>query len=221
MVAAANNGSGILAMTRHKLKDYPGISLELDDLDGKLDFVQIFDRSADVNVEIGCGKATFLLNEARSHPELNFLGLEQANKYYHHSIDRIGRWGLKNVRIIRADAASFLAERLNNACIACFHIYFPDPWPKRRHHKRRLFSHPNIEQMLRCLQPGGTIKIATDHSEYFEHIRQLIDTQRHRLRQIEFLPSAGAGPDERVGTNFERKYLREQRPIHTIAVEKI
>jgi len=208
-------------MTRRKLKDYPEIALELDDLDDKLDFVQTFGRIAPVNVEIGCGKATFLLNEARSYPELNFLGLEQANKYHRHSIDRIGRWGLKNVRIIRADAASFLAERLNNASIACFHIYFPDPWPKRRHHKRRLFSHPNIEQMLRCLQPGGTIKIATDHSEYFEQIRQLIDAQHHRLRQIEFLPSAGARPGEWIGTNFERKYLKEQRPIYTIAVEKI
>jgi len=208
-------------MTRRKLRDYPEVSVELDDLDGKLDFVQIFGRSAAVNVEIGCGKATFLLNEARDHPELNFLGLEQANKYYRHSVDRIGRWGLKNVRIIRADAASFLAERLIDASVACFHIYFPDPWPKRRHHKRRFFSHPNIEQMLRCLQPSGTIKIATDHSEYFEQIRQLIDVQRHRLRQIEFLPSAGAGHDEWVGTNFERKYIKEKRSIYTIAVEKI
>jgi tRNA (guanine-N7-)-methyltransferase len=208
-------------MTRRKPRDYPEISLELDDLDGKLDFVQIFGRSAPANIEIGCGKATFLLNEARSHPELNFLGLEQANKYYRHSVDRIGRWGLKNVRIIRAEAASFLAERLADASIACFHVYFPDPWPKRRHHKRRFLSHPNIEQMIRCLWPGGMIKIVTDHSEYFEQIRQLIDAQHHRLRQIEFLPSAGACPDERVGTNFERKYLKEQRPIYTVAVEKI
>ncbi len=208
-------------MTRRKLKEYPEVSIEIDDFDSKLDFVQIFGRSAAVNVEIGCGKAVFLLNEARNHPESNFLGLERASQYYRYSLDRIGRWGLKNVRIVRAEAASFLAERVADVSVACFHIYFPDPWPKRRHHKRRFFSYSNLEQLLRCLQPGGAIKIVTDHCEYFEQIKQLLYAQHHRLRQIEFLPPAWAEVGEWVGTNFERKYLREQRPIYTIAVEKI
>jgi tRNA (guanine-N7-)-methyltransferase len=206
-------------MTRRKLKDYSEFSVELNDYDGELDFVRIFGRRAAVNIEIGCGKATFLLNEAGTYPELNFLGLEQANKYYRFSLDRIGRWGLKNVRIVRAEAAAFLVERVADASVACFHIYFPDPWPKRRHHKRRFFSSSNLEQLIRCLQTGGRIKIATDHSEYFEQIQQLIAAQSRRLRQIDFLPVAG--PGEWVGTNFERKYLKEQRPIYTIAVEKI
>jgi tRNA (guanine-N7-)-methyltransferase len=208
-------------MAKRKFKDYPEISVELGDLDGKIDFAKIFGRSAKVNIEIGCGKATFLLNTARKHPELNFLGLEQANKYYRHSVDRIGRWRLKNVRIARAEAADFITERVADGSVSCFHIYFPDPWPKKRHHKRRFFSQANLEQLIRCLRPGGTIKLATDHSEYFEQIKKLIDAQCHQLRQVEFLPAAGADTDEWVGTNFERKYIKEQRPIYTIAVEKI
>jgi len=208
-------------VARRKLKNYPEFSVELDDFEAELDFVQIFGRRASVNIEIGCGKATFLLNEAERHPDVNYLGLEQANKYYRYSLDRIGRWGLKNVRIVHTEAAGFLANRVSDASVACFHIYFPDPWPKRRHNKRRFFSCLNLEQLLRCLQQNGIIKIATDHKEYFEQIKLLITTQHHKLRQIEFLPAGWAGPDEWVGTNFERKYLKEQRPIYTIATEKI
>jgi tRNA (guanine-N7-)-methyltransferase len=212
---------GILTVTRRKLKYYSEFSVELDGFDGKLDFVQIFGRKAALNVEIGCGKATFLLNEAGSHPDVDYLGLEKANKYYRYSLDRIGRWDLKNVRIVHTEAAGFVAERVADASVACFHIYFPDPWPKRRHYKRRFFSNSNLEQLIRCLQTGGRIKIATDHCGYLEQMQQLITAQSQKLRQVEFLPVAGAGPGEWIGTNFERKYLREQRPIYTIAVEKI
>lgn len=207
-------------MTRRVLRDYPDFSIEMNDCEGKLDFAEIFGRSAAVHIEIGCGKGTFLLNEAGSHPEFNFLGVEQANKYYRYSLDRIGRWGLKNVRVVRAEAARFLDERIADGCVCCFHIYFPDPWPKRRHHKRRFFSSSNLDELVRCLEPGGTIKVATDHKEYFEEIQHVIAARGGRLRQIGFFPVTSAGPGEWVGTNFERKYLKEQRPIYTIAVEK-
>jgi tRNA (guanine-N7-)-methyltransferase len=208
-------------MTRRKLKDYSEFSVELDDFEAELDFTQIFGRRASVDIEIGCGKATFLLNEAARRPDVNYLGLEKANKYYRYSLDRVGRWGLKNIRIVRAEAAEFITKRVADASVACFHIYFPDPWPKRRHNKRRFFSPSNLEQLLRCLEPKGIIKIATDHKEYFEQIKLLITAKDYKLRQIEFLPAGWADPDEWVGTNFERKYLKEKRPIYTIATEKI
>jgi tRNA (guanine-N7-)-methyltransferase len=204
-----------------KLKDYPSVSLKSEDLDGKIDFVRIFERSCPVHIEIGFGKGTFLLNQAKAQPKVNFLGIEQAGKYYRYAVDRIGRWGLSNVRIIRADAAEFLARFLPDSCADCFHVYFPDPWPKRRHHKRRFFGQANLEQLLRCLKTGGDIKIATDHAEYFRLISGLIEMNRSQLEPTEFVPSAGAETGQWVGTNFERKYLKEQRPIYTIAVKKI
>ena len=203
------------------LKDYPLVRLLPEDLDGRIDFVQIFGRPGPVHIEIGTGRATFLLNQAKAQPKVNFLGIEWAGKYYRYAVDRIGRWALSNVRIIRTDAAHFLADFIPDNSIDCFHIYFPDPWPKKRHHKRRFFCPANIKQLLRCLKTGGSIKVTTDYAEYFELITNLMEMNKDRLEPTEFLPTAGAELGEWVGTNFERKYLKEQRPIYTIAVRKI
>ncbi len=203
------------------LKDYASVALSPEDLDGKIDFSQIFGRKAAVHIEIGTGKAGFLLAQALAQPELNFLGIEWASRYYRYAVDRIGRWSVSNVRIIRTDAAQFLAEFVADGCVECFHIYFPDPWPKKRHHKRRFFCQANLEQLIRCLKSGGVIKTATDHAGYFEHIQEVLSVQSGRVEEIDFSPTAGADGGERVGTNFERKYLKERRPIYTIAVRKL
>lgn len=203
------------------LKDYPSVCLNPEDLEGRIDFVRIFGRNGPVHIEIGSGKGTFLLNQATVQPGDNFLGIEWARKYYRYAVDRIGRWGLTNVRFIRTDAAVFLADYLENNSVDCFHIYFPDPWPKKRHHKRRLLCPVNLENLIRCLKTGGKIKIATDHTDYFEVIRSLINNEKNRLQEIRFLPTAGADTGEWAGTNFERKYIKDQRPIYTLAVKNI
>jgi len=214
------------------LKEYPSVSLRKEslrlnpeDLDGKIDFVRIFGRAGPVHIEIGTGKGTFLLNQARAQPGDNFFGIEWARKYYRFAVDRIGRWGLTNVRIIRTDAVTFLADFVPDNSVDCFHIYFPDPWPKKRHHKRRFICPANLEHLIRCLKTGGQLKIATDHADYFEQIKQVLTVGAGqcacpRLEQIDFLPTAGAEASEWVGTNFERKYLKDQRPIYTLAVKK-
>jgi tRNA (guanine-N7-)-methyltransferase len=206
-------------MTR-TLKDYPEISLKPENLDGKIDFVKVFGRKSPIHIEVGSGRGTFLLNEAKSHPEVDFLGIEWASKYYRYSVDRIGRWGLKNVRIIRTEAAGLITDFVTDGTVECFHIYFPDPWPKKRHHRRRFFDDKNLERLLRCLKPGGTIRAATDHAEYFEQMEKVIKARDDILEKIDFYPTAGASRGEWAGTNFERKYLKEQRQIYTIAVRK-
>ena len=187
---------------------------------GRVDFGDIFGRSGSVHIEVGSGKGTFLVNQARFQPGVNFIGIEWASRYYRHAVDRIGRWNLQNVRIIRTDAANFITENVPDESVDCFHIYFPDPWPKKRHNKRRFFNPANTSELIRCLKSGGTIRAATDYAEYFEQIKQMIASRRDVLREIDFLPTAGAQIGEWVGTNFERKYLKESRPIFTIAVEK-
>ena len=205
-----------------KLMDYPCVALKPEDLKGEIDFIRIFGRSqaGPLHVEIGTGKATFLLSQAMAQPNVNFLGIERANKYYRYAVDRIGRWGLTNIRLIRIDAAAFLADFLPTNSVDCFHIYFPDPWPKKRHHKRRFFCPANLEHLVRCLKTGGTLKIATDYAEYFEQIRILITDINKQLEQIEFLPSVGASNGELTGTNYERKYIKDKRQIYTIAAVK-
>ena len=202
------------------LKDYESVSLKQEDLDGKIDFALLFGRSGPVHIEVGSGKGTFLLNQAKTQPGDNFLGIEWARKYYRYAVDRIGRWGLTNVRIIRTDAGVFIRDFIPDSCVDCFHIYFPDPWPKKRHHKRRFLRPENLELLIRCLKTGGQLRIATDHADYFEQIKMVLAARSDILEEIDFPSAAGAERGEWVGTNFERKYLKDKRPIHSLAARK-
>jgi tRNA (guanine-N7-)-methyltransferase len=208
-------------MAKRKPKEYKNIAWVQEDTAERVNFAEIFGRNAPVHVEIGSGKGAFLLQEARARPDCDFLGIEWARKYYLYIVDRIGRWGLPNVRIIRTDVAAFLPV-LSDASVAAFHVYFPDPWPKKRHHKRRFINPQNIDEMIRCLCPGGLINVATDHSDYFDQIRRTIAAAvaAGRLLNADFVRSAAALPGEHVGTNYERKYLTGGKPIFTIAARK-
>jgi len=203
------------------LKDYAGVSLEPEHLDGKIDFVRIFGRPGPVHIEVGAGKGTFLLSQAKARPGDNFLGIEWMRRYYRYTVDRVGRWGLTNVRIIRTDAAGFIAGCVPDDSVDYFHVYFPDPWPKKRHHKRRFLCPANLEHLVRCLKAGGQLRIATDHADYFEQIKQVIAARSDKLEEIDFTKPAGAESGEWVGTNFERKYLKDQKTIYTLAARKI
>ena len=205
---------------RRELKEYAEVVLALEDAGAPIDFARIFGRPGPVHVEIGSGKGTFLVAQARGQPEANFLGIEWARKFYRHAVDRIGRWGLHNVRILRADAATFLRDAVPADSVDCFHIYFPDPWPKKRHHKRRLLQSTNLELLLQRLKPAGEIRVATDHADYYEQIREITSACGDRLEEIEFPRPAGTREGEVTGTNYERKYVQENRPIYTAAFRK-
>lgn len=205
---------------RKGLKDYSNVALNLENLSGTIDFAQVFGRCAPVHIEIGAGKGAFLVYQAQAQPEVNFLGIEWASKYYRYTVDRLGRRGLTNVRMLRADAATFLREHVAAESVDCFHIYFPDPWPKKRHHKRRLMQNANLEVILDRLKPGGEIRLATDHEEYFQQMQDVTNAYRTRLEPIEFERPAGAREGEITGTNYERKYVKEGRPIYRAAYRK-
>lgn len=206
---------------RRQLNDYPQISLRLEDSDGRLDFHKIFGRLAAIEIEIGCGRGGFLLQQAASRPEVDFLGIEWASRYYRYCVDRFGRHGLFNIRMVRAEASAFLTDFVSSGSVSCFHIYFPDPWPKKRHHKRRFLNSANTAELVRCLKSGGVIRIATDHGEYFEQIHSVIGSCRGVLSEIDFSPADAAAGGEWVGTNFECKYRKASRPIYTLAARKL
>lgn len=210
-------------MSPRVLKDYEKVSLTVEDESGELDPVEIFGRKGPLHVEIGSGKGTYILSEARANSEVDYLGIEWAGKYYRFSVDRIGRWGVCNVRIIRADAAYFIGRHLGDRSVERFDIYFPDPWPKKRHHKRRFLCGSNMGELLRCLKVGGLINIATDHAGYFEQITEVIEGEigAGRVERTDFVRGAGAAEGELVGTNYERKYLVEGRPVYWAAVRKV
>lgn len=210
-------------MVQKKVKDYPELVIEPDKIEGVLDFQSLFGRGGPVELEVGTGKGTFLLEQARMFPDTLFVGIEWAKKYYRYAIDRMGRWGLTNVRMLRTDAAQFIRDHVPDGSIRVFHLYFPDPWPKKKHHKRRFFSDENIPQLYRILECGGIINAATDHEDYYNQMCDVTSraAAASLFERIEFVRPAGAQPGEVVGTNYERKYMKEGRQTYTLALRKI
>jgi len=188
--------------------------------DGEVvDPMAYFSSPGPFELEIGSGKGGFLLSRARGHPEIRLLGIEWANKYYKYSADRMARWKLENVRVMRADAKIFVTHHLPPDCLDVLHVYHPDPWPKKRHHKRRLIQADFVESSVRALKIGARMLVQTDHAEYFEQMDGLL-AGHAALRTIPW-DQAGCEPDnDWGGTNFEIKYAREGRAIYRVAVER-
>ncbi len=207
-------------MVRRKIEIYEHIAINPCQTKGKINFEEFFGRKAPVEIEIGSGKGTFLVNQAPAYENIDFLGIEWANKFYKHAVDRLGRHDIKNVRMIRTDAAVFIPEHVPDDSVSGYHIYFPDPWPKNRHHKRRFICAGNLKILWNTLVPGGWINIATDHKDYFDWINEHIDMCGEMFLPIEYKYPAGTNKGEMAGTNFERKYLKEGRIVYTTTIEK-
>ena len=169
-------------------------------------------------IEIGSGKGTFLLQQAELEPTTNFLGIEWAGEFWAYAADRIRRRGLPNVRLLHGDATEFIRTRVPDGIVAVIHLYFSDPWPKARHHKRRVIQDRTLRDFHRILEPGRELRIVTDHDALWawdlEHAERAADLFERRP----FERPASAGADEVVGTNFERKFRREGRPFHAMTL---
>jgi len=185
----------------------------------RVDPMSWFSSPGPFELEIGSGKGGFLVSRAMAHPRIRMLGIEWANKYYKYTADRLLRRGIKNVRVMRADAKFFVIHHLPPDCIDVLHLYHPDPWPKARHHKRRLVQPEFVEAMVGALKPGGRWIVQSDHEEYFTRIRDLLHA-RAELSQIPWdKRESTPGPDWE-GTNFEIKYVRAGRDIYRAAFMK-
>lgn len=178
---------------------------------GRINFAEVFGNDRPVEIEIGTGKGTFLLARTAARPELNFLGIEWARAYASYAADRFRRTGLENVRMLGIDAAPFFKNRIADNSIWRLHVYFPDPWPKKRHHRRRLIQPSFLNQVHRVLKPGGQFIIVTDHLDYFYQIRSVLQ-KAAGFATVPF-PNLGGKEGELVGTNFERKYIAQGRPF--------
>jgi len=182
---------------------------------GPANLTEVFGNRRPVELEIGLGKGTFLLARARARPELNFLGLERAEAYCLYAADRCRRAGLTNVRLLCCDAGSFFHSCLPEQSLWRVHIYFPDPWPKQRHHRRRLIQPRFSYNLCQTLRLGGQLLIVTDHLDYFRQILTSLNGA-FCLASIPFPGIAGAN-GLLVGTNFARKYLAEGRVFYSAA----
>jgi len=175
---------------------------------GPVDLVSLFGRAAPVELEIGTGKGRFLLESAAAHPERSWLGLEIETEYCVLARLRAARRGLSNVRIEPLDGREFVIRRVAPASLAGLHVYFPDPWPKVRHHKRRLFTPAFVAAAARALAPGGLLRVASDHRGYWAAIEEALAAEPlfARLSEQETGPWAS-------GTNYELKFAASGRPV--------
>jgi tRNA (guanine-N7-)-methyltransferase len=181
----------------------------------ELDWHAFFGRAAPVEVEIGCGKGAFLLEYARVTPERNLLGIENQPRWSRWIAERLARTPLPNMRVLCADAALVIARFVRDDSVRAYHLYFPDPWWKRRHHKRRLVGPDFAAELLRTLEPGGTLHVATD-------VRARFDAMLAELARAPFATRIENGPTPigRPLTNFERKYRTEGRILHYATATK-
>lgn len=175
---------------------------------------ELFGRSAPLEIELGTGKAKFLIEAARQRPEHDFLGVERALSYYRFSRRRLARWHVGNARIVRADGRLFVTRCVAPGSVRAFHVYFPDPWPKKRQKKRRLLDGVFLETLAARLEPGGFLRIATDHPDYAEGIGILVQTVPE-LQELAWDSLPSPPP-----THYEIKYRTEGRPIRRFLLRK-
>jgi tRNA (guanine-N7-)-methyltransferase len=179
----------------------------------RLDVVQVFGRIAPLHVDLGCGDGSFLCEMAQQFPKRNFLGVERLTK----RVEKVRRKAEKaeNVRVLRADTLFAVRYLLSESSVETFYLLFPDPWPKRRHQLRRIFTPDFLDAITIALEPHGVLRVATDQLDYFQQVERL--SRAHV--QFQVVPRS---PDDAVLpiTKFERKFREEGAPIYRLTLRK-
>ncbi len=179
-----------------------------------LDLTANFPRTAPVEVDLGCGDGTFLTAMAAQHPERNFLGIERLAGRIRSACGKVARAQLPNVRVLLVDSAYAVAYLLPEGSVAVMHLLFPDPWPKKRHHRRRIVTPEFLASVHRALAPGGRLRIVTDQADYFAAIRELVAAS-------EFQNAPDDPAEEFPRTTFEKHFVAASAPIYRLGLRKI
>jgi tRNA (guanine-N7-)-methyltransferase len=185
-----------------------------------IDWRQLFGNDRPVEVEVGFGKGLFLLNAGLSRPDRNFFGIEIARKYQLYAATRVALRKLANVKTCCADAKAVLRDHVPAGSVEAVHVYFPDPWWKKRHKKRLLFTPDFAESVLKVLAPGGRLHFASDVPDYFEMVTGLLAEMPGFIR----LPPPDPNEprhDMDYLTNFERKFRKQGKPIFRALYQKV
>jgi tRNA (guanine-N7-)-methyltransferase len=179
-----------------------------------LNLFAVYGRRAALEVDLGCGDASFLAKVAADNPNTDFLGIERLLGRVRSACRRIERAGLTNARILRSEISYAIENMLPPNSVSAFHIMFPDPWPKRRHAPRRLINETFLASLHRTLQRDGTVRIATDEPEYFRQITSLVARMPH------FSVLAEPPPPPAV-SKFEKRFVERGLTIHRVTLRKV
>jgi tRNA (guanine-N7-)-methyltransferase len=184
-----------------------------------IDWAALFGNSNPVEVEVGMGKGLFLLNSAAGRPDTNFFGIEIVRKYQLYATTRFAVRKLPNIKTVCADARWVFRRFVPEGSVAAVHVYFPDPWWKARHKKRRVFTPGFAADAARVLKPCGRLLIATDVEEYFGVMAGIV---RGMPAFRELRAETSTAPVEVAGyqTNFERKARQKGTPVWRAEFER-
>ena len=185
-----------------------------------LDFAASFGRAAPVVVEIGFGNGESLLAMAVAQPEKNFIGVEVHRPGVGQLLMLLAERGIGNVRLVCDDAKEFLEERVPDASLDALQLFFPDPWPKVRHHKRRLVQAEFAQLVRRKLRIGGQFHMATDWQHYAEHMLTVM-TEAQGFRNDAGAGQYAARPEHRPQTKFERRGQRLGHGVWDLVFQRV
>jgi tRNA (guanine-N7-)-methyltransferase len=177
-----------------------------------LDLATIYPRSAPLEVDLGCGDGAFLVAMAEKYPERNFLGIERLVGRVRSACGRASRQAVRNLRVLRVETSYAVNYLLPPNSIAAASLLFPDPWPKKRHERRRIVTIDFLAAVHRLLAPGGSFRIATDQADYFAVMRELIANSAF----VEVPTEEEAFPL----STFEKRFLADGAPIHRLLLRK-
>ncbi len=192
----------------------------VEDLPAPWDDGALFGRQAPLEVEIGSGKGLFLQSAGKQRPEHNFLGIEIAKKFARFTAGRCVRHGLDNVVVVAGDGLRVFRELLPERHVAAVHVYFPDPWWKKRHRKRRVMTESFIHDIERVLVNDGRLHFWTDVEEYFQTTLEML-AQHSQLEGP--LPVAEQQPEHDLDyrTHFERRMRLSGEPVYRSEFRKV
>ena len=178
----------------------------------RLDLMTLFAQPQPVELEVGFGKGAFLIETAPRHPQVNFLGIEIDRGLQLYVANRLAKRAWPNVKVAHGDAGKLMSQHLDDGVLQALHIYFPDPWWKKKHRKRRVFNEAFALQAARLIQQDGLFHIATDVAEYFQVMMTLM-AQRPEFVPLELGREERAEDAAAPATNFEKKARVDGRPI--------
>ncbi len=185
-----------------------------------IDWAALFGNDKPVEIEVGTGKGLFLLHAATTRPDTNFLGIEIVRKYQLYAATRYAIRQLPNVKTACADAKVVLHDHVAPASVAAVHVYFPDPWWKKRHRKRRVFTPEFAADAARAIKLGGRLYIASDVEEYFGVMTAIVRAMPAFAERPEEASLAAPQTEMGYATNFERKALAAGTSIWRAVYER-
>ena len=197
-----------------KTLNIPPPELVPQDYFAPLDPAEIFARPAPLEIDLGCGDGNFLVALAERYPERNFLGIERLLGRVRSACGKAARASLPNVRILRIESSYAVQYLFPPRSVAAMHLLFPDPWPKKRHHRRRIVTPEFLGDVHRALARGGRFRIATDQEDYFQAMEELISS-------TEFCQKRGDGDETFPLSTFEKRFVGEGIPIYRLDLRKV